>query len=290
VFTSGIDVEVGAYRVGLVLSSLYEHFRILLFPLELNALYRVEAAPLISYRSALAVAGVAVLLSLAFRRGISPPLRWGSAWLLLSLLPVANIVSIPSAPAAERYLYIPLMGFSLLLGHVISAIYNRRKILAIGLLVALSLLYGLRTYERNNVWKDNMSLSESMVRSDPANPVAHGLLGLELQRTGKMDVALLHLNEAARLNPEDPRTAGNLGNLYFRLGEHERAIEHYERALGLGLSDIRVHYNIALAAERLGDEKRAQRHYRAFIEWAERSGDPFYIELMDKVRGRIRED
>jgi tetratricopeptide (TPR) repeat protein len=205
-------------------------------------------------------------------------------------LPVANIVSIPSAPAAERYLYIPLMGFSLLLGHVISAIYNRRKILAIGLLVALSLLYGLRTYERNNVWKDNMSLYESMVRSDPANPVAHGLLGLELQRTGKMDVALLHLNEAARLDPEDPRTAGNLGNLYFRLGEHERAIEHYERALGLGLSDIRVHYNIALAAERLGDEGRAQRHYRAFIEWAAASGDPFYIELMDKVRGRIRED
>ena len=84
-----------------------------------------------------------------------------------SFLPATNLLFYVGFVVAERVLYIPSIGFCLLLGHVLSkkATKNRAGRMAIWALLAI--LAG-RTVLRNQDWKDEESLYRSGVPINPA--------------------------------------------------------------------------------------------------------------------------
>jgi Tfp pilus assembly protein PilF len=266
--TTEAGVSLSPDRLSLVASTVYEDFRLLLFPLKLNAMYTPGFVSFQAHKAVLAAGGTGLLLFLSLRKWIPGPLRAGSLWLLWGILPVSNVVLIPSAPVAERYLYIPLMGFSLLAGYAVHALYRRRAAWGIAAVVALSLALGALSFERGFVWRDNMSLYRSMIDSDPGNPDAHFNLGVEYAGSGKRDLAFRHWRETIRLNPGDAEAHNNLGNLYLNMGDFRSAETHYEKALNLKPDNSLFLYNIALAAEKMDDRNKAITYYNFCIEQA----------------------
>src|SRR4029078_5801120 len=130
------------------------------WPWPLNAYIDViPSGPLPLIAAALFVAaGVAALLRWG-RRGAGLPL-FAVAWIALPLVPsLAILWKIPDAPLAERYLYLPSVGFCLLACSAAAAWWSRcagvsRQALAAAA-AALLLLAALGTWTRNSVWHDD---------------------------------------------------------------------------------------------------------------------------------------
>ncbi len=286
-FTSkaGIDFSVG--NLAIVCSTMYENFRLMLFPLDLNAMYTLDYVSYHPYKGILAAAGLFLIGYFSFRRNTPEPVRAGCLWIFWGILPISNIVPIPSAPVAERYLYIPLLGYALVAGYLLHLLHLKKKTAGIVAVAFLVILLGAGTYNRNFVWKDNVRLFQSMIRSDPGNAMAHFNLGFEHMEAGRKDLAFLSWKEAVRIDPAFSKAHNNLGNLYSLSGDYRTAIMHYEKALDLNPEIVILRYNVAMAADLMGDREKAAKYYGGFVERAKNSPVPDIREKARRAKERL---
>jgi tetratricopeptide (TPR) repeat protein len=245
--------------------------------------------------AALLLAVVTAILLL--RRGRVPALAAGWLWFLGTLVPVAGLVQIGDQALADRYTYLPSLGFSLALagwGGGLSLRPSARRLLAGSALVALlvlSLLTGLQTTR----WRDDRTLFLHAARVVPdnwlawtnlgrlaqeegrrqearelylrslavhSNPVTHTNLGIILAEGGEAGEAARHYREALRLNPDYPLAHNNLGRLLAAAGDPAEAERHLRRALELDPDFAQAHNNLAALLMRTGRSEEAREHYR----------------------------
>ncbi|KAI4887485.1 hypothetical protein NFI96_017745 [Prochilodus magdalenae] len=155
--------------------------------------------------------------------------------LALPFLPASNLFFYVGFVVAERVLYIPSMGFCLLvtLGLRSLCVRVRRKssrVLLFSCAAGVVLLYSLRTVCRNQDWQSEEMLYKSGITINPAK--AWGNLGNVLKNQGNMAEA-----EEAYRNALYYR--GNMADMLYNLGlllqENERfseALHYYKLAIG----------------------------------------------------------
>jgi len=105
------------------------------------------------------------------------------AWIVITLLPSMSILfSQVAAPVAERYLYLPSVGFVIL----VSLLAGRIKSGKIAFITVFSILmlYGATTFDRLGDWKNDLTLWEDTVRKNPDSANAHINYASALIRTG----------------------------------------------------------------------------------------------------------
>lgn len=192
----------------------------------------------------LSIAGVWVV---SCRR--EPLIAFGIAWFFASLIPVSNVVPL-QAIINERFLYLPSIGFAVILAFPLlmrQSLSRRAAGAALAALSTIALCYGLLTFDRNRDWRDSLSLWTASVRDSPAGPTSRYNLGLELYNRGRYVEAVEHLQLACRLQERFPSAHGALGNTYFALGKLEDAIREYEVGLSQAPDDDRMRRNLAVA-------------------------------------------
>jgi tetratricopeptide (TPR) repeat protein len=95
-------------------------------------------------------------------------------WVLITLLPAMNVAALGRNPFTERYLYLPSVGFCLLLSLAGAWLVERapsRLRLALSLILLLPIVGGFmaETIARNPDWRDDATLwSETLLRSPDA--------------------------------------------------------------------------------------------------------------------------
>jgi hypothetical protein len=119
------------------------------------------------------VLGLAAAAALVFRRR-SPLVTLALLWLVLGLLPVSQIVPIIIV-AAERFLYIPMLGWVLLVGLLASraigwAEERGRARLAMAAVALLFLAYAVRTVSRVPDWRNDETLNLATAEWFPETP------------------------------------------------------------------------------------------------------------------------
>jgi tetratricopeptide (TPR) repeat protein len=131
--------------------------------------------PLFVLSSAATVALLTITLILLLRKS---PYFLALFWFELTLLPVLNIFPL-GIWLAERFLYLPSIGFALLIGLIVQSLFREGRkanllleFTALGLIVLLLLGYALKTAERSLVWKDDYTLWNDAVKKNPNNPQA----------------------------------------------------------------------------------------------------------------------
>jgi Tfp pilus assembly protein PilF len=217
---------------------------------------------------------IAVFLVRDYRAGHRCPL-FCVGWMLIAWAPVSNIVPI-SHTMADRYMYIPSVGFCLFLGLASNVLARRQLALALGIpLVALLLLAGL-TLARGAVWKDDRTLWEASLRTDPANPTALFNIGVYEHNEGKLDAAEKKYRRSLSLFEINPSVHHNLGTLLVGKKRFPEAIAHLRRATELAPERTDSYRNLAGALAETGDLRGAA---VAFGKWSELSGNPAgYLE------------
>ena len=209
--------------------------------------------------------------------------------ILLPLLPFFYIRGIAPVLFAEQHLYLPSLGFVLLLARlalwVDSGDRNLRYGLWVSCLVVICLFY-VATVRRNPVWKDNLTLWSDAVSKSPDSGFVHESLAGALLARGRIDEAIQHYELTLKNDPSpSARVYNNIGIAYSERGWTDRAIEAFTRSLQIRPDYARAHLGLGIAfyqkgwTEKAIDELRLAIIYDPYLADAHHNLGVAYIKL-----------
>lgn len=236
--------------------ALAEYLRVLVFPVVLATDFgyaaRIPFTLHFGAESAVATAvwGSVLAAGLAAARR-APILSLGILWTFAALLPVLNVVPI-GVLMAERLLYLPSVGPSLLAGRLVSLVGGgaetgaplaSRRRPALGVLAAtlLAFLAG-RTQARNADWRSPIALYEAELRTAPRHPVVNNNLAVAYTARGEPRRALERLDVALAAAPGYWRAWVNRGVALERLGDGDGALAAFARAITIAPREASPRY------------------------------------------------
>lgn len=167
------------------------------------------------------IAGVLAVVIARYRR--DKPMFWAAGMFAIALLPVSNLVLLIGATMAERFLYLPSIGFAIAAAGLLYRLKGRIPVQAVAIVLLAAL--ACRTFARNLDWRDNLTLARADVQSSPRSARLQEMLATSLYAQDpvrNLDAAIAS-GEAAweilrRLPPGEiyQQTPARLG-MYYRL-------------------------------------------------------------------------
>jgi len=272
--------ELSAYQYVINVFPLFsQYLERLLFPMDLNAFYTLH--PISSLGEMKGLLGLLITVSygiitvLAYKKN-----RTAFFSLLLIAVPLLPALYIPGtgeASFAERYLYLPSLGFVVLVALFFTWLQGKMPRYEAGILLlvlTLAGLYSLQTIVRNPIWKDNLALFTDTVNKSPDAELPRGMLGNVLMDMGRLDEAIEHYRTITlKLNPNSPEAHTNLGLAYMKKGMKKEAIEEYQKAVAIAPADFEARRNLVLAYEEAGLLDKEIEQYRILLEYTPKSAE-----------------
>jgi len=217
-----------------------------------------------------ALVACAMVFALLFRRNRAA--SFGFLWFFATLAPVLDIRYLAGNVFAERYLYLPSVGFCWLMGwggvNLWRFLAARRSAWRHGLVAtscALGLLLAARVVARNRDWRTDVALYSQTLKVSPTATNIRENLGVVAWNHGRIDEAEKQWNIAFKLNPNSPITLTNLGLVYAKRNEYPKA-EHFFREAMLHKPDYTdPHLNLGSLMMDLGRLREAEWQLRAAV-------------------------
>lgn len=206
------------------------------------------------------------LLVLRARR--HPALATGWLWYVGTLVPVSGLIQVGRQWMADRYTYIPMIGFSMLLVWGGAILVARRPGLRrplLGLTVLALVAWIPLTVAQTAIWKDSPTLFEAGLARTERNDVLENNYGAALLDLGRHDDAIRHFRNAVRIRPEDPMAQGNLGGALLDLGRWTEASQALEVAVRLRPDDLEQRVRLGRALRGAGRLEEAIQQYRIVL-------------------------
>jgi len=238
----------------------------MIFPLSLSADYSFDQIPVSQGLGAVELlalafaAGYLVLLLWTARR--FPAVMFALAWSASSYLIVSNLLVPIGTIFGERLLYLPSIGFALLVAIGLTRLGSgtpRRRTVAVALTVVLVLLYAGRSIDRAADWADDETLFRATVATSPGSAKAHSNRGFSLQRAGRIEEAIVAYRQALSIAPGLTGAGVAVARCYMSLGHPEEAIRWYQHVIESddGISVAWSGLGLAQAAARRFDDAEA---------------------------------
>lgn len=185
-----------------------------------------EPAVLASMFALLATLAIAVL---NWRR--RPIISMGVGIFAIAILPVSNLLFPIGTIMAERVLYLPSLGFCLVLAFAVTTLAARPRwgLLAVGAFGLLLLAYGARTVLRNRDWRGNATLFATAARASPNSTTAHAYLGNVLLDHGDLSGARREFERSLEIYPGYSKALAGVGTVFEKQGKIEEAIQAYRK-------------------------------------------------------------
>lgn len=233
------------------------YFLLLIWPDTLSCDYSygqiVKATPAEGLIAVAIILGILGLLAYSYRRNRAV-FFWG-IWFFFALFPVSNVGRIIGTVMAERFLYLPLVGFAgclvACLGWAFDRVFadNKRRVFALATVFAMLVLsLGVRTFVRNADWDSTTTLFESAMDASPQSFKPYHTLAVHLWMKGDQNATNLlraieleqHATAVLDALPPERNLSGPfamLGNLWSQYGdvvgrqEPNEAAPAYQRAV-----------------------------------------------------------
>ncbi|XP_008486662.1 transmembrane and TPR repeat-containing protein 4-like, partial [Diaphorina citri] len=147
--------------------------------------------------------------------------------IIVPFLPASNLLFRVGFVIAERNLYIPSLGFCLLVAVSLNKAvqqFDKHKQNIIAAFIFVMFILSVRTLDRNEDWNNEVRLYESAIRVSPLNAKMHFNLGRQAAEQNNQALAVTYYREAIRLNPTYAQAMNNLANLLRLDQPHEAEI------------------------------------------------------------------
>jgi tetratricopeptide (TPR) repeat protein len=207
----------------------------LFWPVNLAVIYPFARTPTVELMLSLFM--VVSVSAVVWRWRISKPyLLTGWLWFLGTLVPVIGLVQVGSQSMADRYTYIPSIGFFLALV-LLACDFGRAiqipKVIAAGIAAVILAACILQTEFQLQFWANTETLFRHALAVTKNNDGADLNLGLALESEGRLAEALDEYHKTLSINPNYPELHNNLGLILDELGRHAESLAEYRIALSL---------------------------------------------------------
>ncbi|MEM9822659.1 MAG: tetratricopeptide repeat protein [Bacteroidota bacterium] len=196
------------------------------------------------------------------------PLSFGILFYLITLSIVSNIVFPVGTNMSERFMFMPSVGFCLILSilawRLIKRLNGKQSIVTLkqmttvlGIAAVALVLLSAKTIHRNFAWKDNYTLFLTDIETSPNSAKLRNAVGGELssqalkkgnegQKVKLLSEAEVHLKEALKIHPNYKNTHLLLGNCYNYLQRYEESIKFYQKVLDFDSNDKNAYGNLGI--------------------------------------------
>lgn len=224
---------------------------------------------------------------------------------------------------ADRFMYLPSLGFCFLIGMGLKRLWNRRP-LGIFICLLLGLFLSWKTSAQCRVWKDGISLWQHQLKYYPNEHIALNNLAtavgkedsyVQAQEEYKKIISLFRkegkefagLSAAAREhiarveylvglykkaiedNPDFIHAQYNLGELYSHVGMIPEAVEAYKRALLIDYEYKNAHFSLGNLYSKAGDVSRAIYAYDQALRFHSQD-EEVYINVVQAYNDILKEE
>jgi hypothetical protein len=212
-------------RAAMMMTEIPRIAQLLVFPTRLSGDYSPGEVAIPQGFEAIEVPGILICLgvlalALALRRR-APVASFGLWWLMLSYLPVSNLLVPTGFITAERTLFFPSIGVMLVAGAGFEWLRTRGvparrwAAVAVGLLLVLGLG---RSIDRQRVWKNNDVFFDQLVKDVPNGYRAHFLRGRQVGSRTQLRQTEMEYKRAIQLFPYDVSMTLVIASDYHRAG------------------------------------------------------------------------
>lgn len=269
-----LKIENGQYvhfslleRWATILFTLGKYVELLIFPHPLTHDYYPRQIGIMAFNnwrvilSLLLYAGLGLFALIKFRK--NKVVSFGILFYLITLSIVSNILFPIGTNMSERFLFMPSVGFVMIISWVLLKIREHKRWYFSVALSLIVLLMGIKTVTRNSVWKDDFTLfttdvktsnnSAKVLNAAGGTLVSHASNELNLQKRQKMlREAREYLKKAISIHPNYKNAYLILGNAEYYLEEYEDAINAFSNCLRLDPDYEEAKRNLAISLREAG--------------------------------------
>lgn len=257
------------------------------WPAPLSCYYPFHPSTSLSEPLVLAGLGVVLLAAFLFVFFWRRDRRYSFAllWILVTFGPVLNARWMAGSVFAERYWYLPSVGFSWLVAGGLVRVWRLRgtrgRLRRCAIAVAgsaLALLAARATIQRNRDWRDDRTLAEKTLEVFPEASSVRVNLGKISWAEGRRKEAERLWRAALVQNPEDPVALWNLGLAMLEKKNYTVAIENLQKATALAPRYSIPHVYLGRVYAALGRNAEAEREFQTAA-----SLSPFSTEVRNAL-------
>ncbi|XP_078112643.1 protein O-mannosyl-transferase TMTC3 isoform X2 [Sander vitreus] len=179
--------------------------------------------------------GLLVYHSLRYRHSSAKTVIMALSFIVLPFIPASNLFFPVGFVVAERVLYVPSMGFCVLVAHGFKIVSHKGHLKKISWLIIGVLLttHAVKTFNRNWDWESEYTLFTSALKVNKNNAKLWNNVGHALENQNNYAKALQYFLQATRVQPDDIGAHMNVGRTYKNLNKSKEAEEAYLLAKSL---------------------------------------------------------
>ncbi len=225
---------------------------------------------------------------------------FGILFFLMTFSIFMNLFIVIGTSYGERFLYMPSLGYAIVLIAILSSIFkvdkdprkidlaalfksNAKLIAVVG---GILLFYSFKTITRNPDWYNSHTLYSADIKKVPNSAKLNFHHGLELGKMGAaskdqnqkrkwIDEAVKHVSRAIEIYPKYGDAHSQLGLLMFRKGQNNKALENYNTAIKYKPTDAKIYSNMGIIYFQKNDFAKAEEVYRKAVEL-----DPRFVDAL----------
>ena len=247
----------------------------LLWPAHLSAFYVFHPSHHLMDASVLAgfagIALCAILFVVLWTR--VHLLSFALVWMFLPLGPVLNARWMPASVFAERYLYLPSVGFCWLLAWAAVKLWNIKEPAfmrplghAVPALVGVAaLIFAVKTVRRNRDWRSDEVLFRQSIQAQGDASLIHSNLGAIYLNRGDKDAAEREYMEALSVGATNVFALDNMAILRQQQQRYSESLDYSWRALRARPVFANGHVDLAETLTLMGRSAEAEWQYRIAI-------------------------
>lgn len=244
------------------------------YPISVNGKYPIEfyLAPVI----------VIALLVMLYKAKWNKKIMWfGFGFFFITVALVLQIVPAGNVIMADRYTYLPYIGFFIIIGVLVNSLVNNPQI-GSGLvkvaggtaLCGYALVCCYYTFNRSAVWHDSMTFWSDTIKKNPEAALPYSNRGALLLDRKQFENAITDLNRAIDIRPHYVTPHFNRGLAYLNLRKFREAADDFTFVLKNNPRDlIAVYMNRASAYMYGGNYMKSIEDYSAVLKL-----EPYLIE------------
>lgn len=209
-------------------------------------------------------------------------LRIGSLMFLAPFFIISNLIFKTGTIMAERLMYLPSVGVSILLAFLLSKLANRKdqlRYLGFLILIFISIFYSYKIIDRNRDWLTEEKLFMSAYEASPKSVVNMTNHAYLFAKSNDLTRAREIIDQTLRIAPEHIGSLNLAGRIYELQGDKKKAYEFWLKTIDLKPTYIRGIRDVGRLEYEFGNYQEAELTLKRAVDLYPRVNEVFLLSL-----------